>query len=90
VNKDTPNPKADQEHPDPKAPADKRTAQSERPKSSGSSNGKPVIHSPDPPPEHRDAEVEAHNKDMEKRNDRTVNQLREEDNKVDKNFWSGS
>jgi hypothetical protein len=51
---------------------------------------KPVIHSPDPPPEHRDAEVEAHNKDMEKRNDRTVNQLREEDNKVDKNFWSGS
>jgi len=40
VNKDTPNPKADQEHPDPKAPADKRTAQSERPKSSGSSNGK--------------------------------------------------
>lgn len=81
VDKDTPNPKA---------AADKRTAQSGQPESPGPSSGKPVIHSPGPPPEHRDAEVEAHNKDMEKRSDRTVNQLHEEDNKVDKNFWSGS
>src|SRR5271155_2149994 len=88
VNKDTPNPKVDQEHPGPQSPADKGTAQSQ---SSGSSSGvKPVIHSPGPPPEDRDAEVEAHNKDMEKRSDRTVNQLHEEDNKVDKKFWSGS
>ena len=89
VNKDTP--KADQGHPGPKAPADKGTAQSAQPQSSGSSSGvKPVIHSPGPPPEGRDAEVKAHNKDMEKRSDRTVNQLYEEDNKVDKKFWSGS
>lgn len=86
MNKDTPNPKADQEHPGPKAPADKET-QSE---GSGSTTGKPVIHSPGPPPEQKDDEVKAHNKEMEKRSDRTVNQLREEDNKVDKNFWSGS
>src|SRR4051794_19563761 len=91
VNKDTPNPKADQEHPGPKAPAEKGTAQSAQPQSSGSSSGgKPAIHSPGPPPQDRDAEVEAHNKEMEKRSDRTVNQLHEEDNKVDKNFWSGS
>ena len=91
MNKDTPNPKADQEHPGPKAPADKGAAQSAQPQSSGSSSGvKPVIHSPGPPPEGRDAEVEAHNKAMEKRSDRTVNQLHEEDNKVDKKFWSGS
>ena len=91
VNKDKPNPKADQEHPGPKAPADKGTAQSAQPQSSGSSSGaKPVIHSPGPPPEGRDAEVKAHNKAMEKRSDRTVNQLHEEDIKVDKKFWSGS
>ena len=90
VDKDTLNPKADQEPPGRKAAADKRTAQSGQPQSSGPSSGKPVIDSPGPPPEHRDADVEAHNKDMEKRSDRTVNQLHEEDIKVDKNFWSGS
>jgi hypothetical protein len=89
VNKDIPNPKADQEHPGPKAPAEKGTAQSGQPQSSASTKGKPVIHSPLPPSEDKDAEVEAHNKDMERRNDRTVNQLHEEDNKVDKDFWSG-
>ena len=91
MNKDTPNPKADQERPGPKAPADKGTAQSTQPQSSSSRSGvKPVIHSPAPPSGDRDAEVEAHNKEMEKRSDRTVNQLHEEDNKVDKKFWSGS
>jgi hypothetical protein len=90
VDKDTPNSKAEQEPPSRKEAVDKRTAQSGQPQSPGPSNGKPVIHSPGPPPEHRDADVEAHNKDMEKRSDRTVNQLHEEDIKVDKNFWSGS
>ena len=52
--------------------------------------GRPAIHQPGPPSENTDAEVEAHNKDMEKRSDRTANQLYEEDNKVDKKFWSGS
>jgi hypothetical protein len=88
VNKDSPNPKADQEHPGPRAPADMRTeAQSG---SSSSSGGRPAIYQPGPPSENSDAEVEAHNREMEKRSDRTVNQLHEEDNKVDKNFWSGS
>jgi hypothetical protein len=96
ANKDTPNPKADLEHPGPKAPADKGTAQSGQSQSSGTQSGsssssgaKPAIHQPGPPPENKDAEVEAHNKDMEKRSDRTANQLHEEDNKVDKKFWSG-
>jgi hypothetical protein len=90
VNKDTPNPTADQEHPGPKAPADKGTAQSGQSQGSGSRSRKPAIHQPGPPPENKDAEVEAHNKDMEKRSDRTANQLYEEDNKVDKNFWQGT
>jgi hypothetical protein len=97
VNKDTPNPTADQEHPGPKAPADKGTAQSGQSQYSGSQSGaststggKPTIHQPGPPSKSKDAEVEAHNKDMEKRSDRTANQLYEEDNKVDKNFWKGT
>jgi hypothetical protein len=97
ANKDTSNPKADLEHPGPKAPADKGTAQSGQSQDSSSqsppsssSGGRPAIHQPGPPPENKDAEVEAHNKDMENRSDRTANQLYEEDNRVDKNFWSGA
>jgi hypothetical protein len=90
VNKDTPNPKTDLEHPGPKAPADKGTAQSKQPQGSGSQSGKPAIHQPGPAPENKNAEVEAHNKEMEQRSDRTANQLSEEDNKVDKNFWKGA
>lgn len=93
VNKNTPNPKADLEHPGPKAPADKETAPSGEPEGSSShsgptstSGGRPAIHQPGPPPENKNAEVEAHNKDMEKRNDRTANQLYDKDNKVDKKF----
>lgn len=90
ANKDTPNPKADLEHSGPKAPADKGTTQSGQPQSSGSQSGRPAIHQPGPAPENKNAEVEAHNKEMEQRSDRTVNQLYEEDNKVDKNFWKGA
>ena len=96
VNKDTPNPKEHLEHPGREAPADKGPAQSGQSQGSDSqsqptstSGGKPAIHQPGPPPENDNAEVEAHNKDMEKRSDRTANQLHEEDNKVNKNFWSG-
>jgi hypothetical protein len=86
VDKDTSNPKADQEPAGRKEGAGKRTAQSRQPRSPSLSSGRPLIHSPDSPPEHRDADVEAHNRDMEKRSDRTVSQLHEEDIKVDKNF----
>lgn len=97
VNADTPNPKVDLEHPGPKAPADKGTAQSRQSQSSGSQSsssfsggGRPAIYHPGPPPENKDVEVEAHNKEMEKRSDRTANQSHEEDSKVDKKFWSGA
>ncbi len=94
---DAPNPKEHLEHPGPKAPAEKDTAQSSsQSQSSGAQNtgsttngGKPAIHQPGKPDEATDAEVEAHNKDMENRHERTTNQLQESDMKVDKNFWSG-
>lgn len=90
TNKDMPNPKADLEHPGPKAPADKGTTQSGQPQGSSSQSGRPAIHQPGPAPENKSAEVEAHNREMEQRNDRTANQLYEEDNKVDKHFWKGA
>jgi len=85
------------EHPGPESPAEKDTAQSSsQSQSSGSQNasstangGKPAIHQPAKPNENENAEVEAHNKDMENRHERTANQLQESDNKVNKNFWSG-
>ena len=90
------NPRADAEHPGPKAPADKTTSQSsgsnasnDQNQKSPSNGGKPVIHQPGQPDEHMNAEVEAHNKEMENRSDRSVNQLSENDNKVDKAFWKG-
>jgi len=94
---DAPNPKEHLEHPGAEAPADKGTAQSSSQSqssgsqgtSSSSSDAKPAIHQPGPPPENSDAEVEAHNKDLENRNDRTVNQIEEGDVPVNKKFWKG-
>ena len=92
---DAKNPKEHHEHPGPEAPASKGTAQSSssESQSSGSQNSssgaKPAIHQPGQPDQSKDAEVEAHNKEMEQRSDRTANQLKESDNKVDKKFWSG-
>jgi len=94
---DQPNPKANLEHPGPEAPAKKGTASSSnssQTQSSGSSEttskgGSPAIHRPDSAAEKDDPEVRKHNEEMEQRHERSVNQLSEEDNKVDKSFWSG-
>ncbi|KAK5051975.1 hypothetical protein LTR84_002779 [Exophiala bonariae] len=54
-----------------------------------SDGARPAIHSPKSAAEDTDPEVKKHNEEMAQRNDRSVNQLSEEDNKVNKNFWSG-
>lgn len=98
--KDEKNPKVGLEHPGPEAPAKKGTAssssssssqtQKSSSSSSDSSNGaKPAIHRPESAAEKDDPEVRKHNEEMEQRHERSVNQLSEKDNKVDKNFWTG-
>jgi len=84
------NPKSHHEHPGPEAPAQKGTTSS----SSSSSRQKsddpsPALHRPKSAAEKDDPEVRKHNEEMEQRSERTTNQLSEEDNKVDKKFWSG-
>ncbi|KAK4944269.1 hypothetical protein LTR10_016382 [Elasticomyces elasticus] len=102
--KDEKNPKVGLEHPGPEAPAKKGSSSSSSSASSSSSSqtqqssssssdethgAKPAIHRPKSAAEHDDPEVKKHNEDMENRHERSVNQLSEKDNKVDKNFWSG-
>jgi hypothetical protein len=67
----------------------------EQSSSSGGSSGggdgpQPKIHKPDPPEErtHSD-DVKAHNADMEKRHDRATEQNPDEDDRVEKPYWSG-
>jgi len=102
---DAPNPKEHLEHPGAKSPTETGTSQSSSQSQSSGSSGssdaksesntdssdgaKPAIHQPGPPSENKDADVEAHNKEMENRSDRTANQLKESDNKVNKKFWKG-
>jgi len=57
--------------------------------SSTSHGGKPAIFAPPSAAEKDDPEVRKHNEDMNNRHERSVNQLGEEDNKVDKNYWKG-
>ena len=93
---DEKNPMAHLEHPGPEAPAKKGTAsasssqtQSDHTSNTTSHSGSPKIHRPKSAAEATDPEVRKHNEEMEKRSDRSVNQLSEEDNKVDKKFWQG-
>ncbi|KEF60367.1 uncharacterized protein A1O9_01927, partial [Exophiala aquamarina CBS 119918] len=95
------NPKSHLEHPGPEAPASKGTdkksssstsassAQSSENQETSGDGGSPAIHRPKSAAEDTDPEVRKHNEEMEKRSDRSVNQLSEDDNKVDKNFWKG-
>lgn len=88
------NPKSHLEHPGPEAPASKGTdkkssSSSGDQETSHSGSAGPKIHRPESAAEKTDPEVRKHNEEMEKRSDRSVNQLSEEDNKVDKNFWKG-
>jgi hypothetical protein len=97
------NPKSHLEHPGPEAPATKGSIDKKSSSSSSSSseqssgnqdstsNGaRPAIHRPKSAAEKTDPEVRKHNEEMEQRSDRSVNQLSEEDNKVNKNFWKGT
>ncbi|KIX99867.1 uncharacterized protein Z520_04503 [Fonsecaea multimorphosa CBS 102226] len=79
------NPKANMEHPGPEAPATGKGGSS----SGSSSSSQPKIHSPKSAAEKEDPEVRKHNEELEQRHERTVNQLSEDDNKVDKQFWKG-
>lgn len=59
--------------------------------SSGGSDGpQPKIHKHDAPEAHTHSDdVKAHNEDMAKRHDRATEKGPDEDDKVDKGFWSG-
>jgi len=92
------NPRSDLEHPGPEPPnvtkggnktQDTSSGQSEKGSQSTSQDGSPAIHSPKSAAEKDDPEVRKHNEELENRYERTTNQLSEEDNKVDKNFWKG-
>lgn len=95
---DQKNPKADMEHPGPEAPAKKGTdtsssspskSQSGTSSETTSHGGSPAISRPESAAEKDNPDVRKHNEEMEQRHERSVNQLSEEDNKVDKNFWKG-
>jgi hypothetical protein len=82
------------EHPGPDPPNTGSSASKSGSKgtthSSGSSDkGSPAIHSPQSAAEKDDPEVRKHNEEMRQRHERSVNQLSEDDNKVDKQFWTG-
>ncbi|KAJ9629077.1 uncharacterized protein PV06_02207 [Exophiala oligosperma] len=95
--RDQKNPKSHLEHPGPEAPANMGTAsssgssqaQSTEKSDTGSDRGSPAIHRPESAAEKDNPEVRKHNEEMEQRHERSVNQLAEEDNKVDKKFWQG-
>lgn len=55
-----------------------------------SQGARPAIHSPKSAAEENDPEVKKHNEEMAQRSDRSVNQLSEDDNKVNPNFWKGT
>lgn len=97
------NPKSHLEHPGPEAPAAKGSIDKKSSSSSSSSSAQPsgnqkstsddpgsAIHRPESAAEKTDPDVKKHNEEMEQRFDRSVNQLSEDDNKVDKNFWKGA
>jgi hypothetical protein len=82
------------EHPGPESPntgssASKSASKGRSQSSSSSDKGSPAIHSPQSAAEKNDPEVRQHNEEMRQRHERSVNQLSEDDNKVDKKFWTG-
>jgi predicted nucleic acid-binding Zn-ribbon protein len=83
------------EHPGPEAPANQGSKSSSKTQSgeSGSSGsgdkGRPAIHQPKSAAEKDDPEVRKHNEDMKQRSEKSTNQLSEDDNKVNPNFWKG-
>ena len=86
VNQD--NPKKHLEHPGPEAPSTK--ASNGPAANSGDKDGaSPKIHQPKSAAEDQDEDVRKHNEEMRNRSEKSVNQLGEDDNKVNKKFWTG-
>lgn len=90
------NPMSHMEHPGPDPPSaakggNQSTSQNTDKNQSGNkkSGPGPAIHRPESAAEKDNPEVRKHNEELEQRYERTTNQLSEEDNKVDKKFWSG-
>lgn len=85
------NPMKHLEHPGPESPAATGQTNSSSDSSSDSKSGaQPKIHQPKSPKEDESADVKKHNEEMANRADKSVNQLSEDDNKVDKKFWKGN
>ena len=80
------------EHPGPETPASKDPTGSSSPSQTSSDSGqeaKPAIHHPTSAAERDDPEVRKHNEELRNRHEQSANQLSEDDNKVNKNFWKG-
>ena len=87
INED--NPKKHLEHPGPEPPSSK--ASDGPAANSGSKDGaSPKINQPKSASEDQNEDVRKHNEEMANRADKSVNQLGEKDNKVDKKFWTGN
>jgi len=90
---DKKNPQEQLEHPGPEAPASKSSSSTQNSSSdtnqSSDKKASPKIHHPQSAAEKEDPEVKKHNEEMRQRSDQSVNQLGEDDNKVNKNFWKG-
>lgn len=83
-----PNPKQHLEHPGPETPATK--AGSGHAANSGPKDGaEPKIHQPKSAAENENDDVRKHNEEMKNRSEKSANQLGEDDNKVNKDFWKG-
>lgn len=88
INED--NPKKHLEHPGPEPPSTKSgSSPSSSSSSSSSSDAEPKIHQPKSAAEDQNEDVRKHNEEMKNRSEKSANQLAEEDNKVDKKFWTG-
>lgn len=83
------NPKKHLEHPGPEPPSTK--AGDGPAANSGEKDGaSPKISQPKSAAEEQDQDVRKHNEDMRNRHEKSANQLGEQDNKVDKKFWTGN
>lgn len=90
---DAKNPKEHLEHPGPDPPAAKSSGSDTKvgggSSESSSQGGSPAIHHPESAAEKDDPEVRKHNEEMRNRAEQTANQLSEDEQKVDKQFWKG-
>lgn len=83
------NPMKHLEHPGPEPPSTK-ASDGPAPNSGDKDGASPKIHQPKSAAEEQDDDVRKHNEEMANRSEKSVNQLAEKDNKVDKEFWTGN